>query len=258
MDLILTKYKIFENCTLLINSNIGGIFMFVEMKDAVKKYGAGDNTVYALNGASLEVAEGEIGIILGHSGSGKSTMLNMIGGLDVLDSGTIIVADTDITKYSSKQLTDYRRKNIGFVFQFYNLIPDLTVAENIEVVTDISENPLEVSKVMQTLDIEKLSSRFPNELSGGQQQRVAIARALVKNPKLLLCDELTGALDSKSSKEVLSFIEKVNKEFNTTILIITHNEDIQSMADRIIRIHDGQIVMNDLNKNKTSVEMLEI
>lgn len=232
--------------------------MFIQLKKAKKQYGTGEAAVYALNDADLSVEEGKIYVILGPSGSGKSTLLNMMGGLDSLDSGSISVAGRDISKAGKKELTNYRRESVGFVFQFYNLIPDLTVQENIEVVSDISEHPLDIEEVLEALDIGKYRRRFPKELSGGQQQRVAIGRALVKNPKLLLCDELTGALDTKSSRQVLSFIEKVNKQFGTTIVIITHNEAIAGMADHIVRIKDGRIDSNEKNGNKLPVRELEL
>lgn len=174
----------------------------------------------------------------------------MLGGLDTLDEGELTVAGRKVTGLSQEQRTDYRKEDVGFVFQFYNLIPDLTVEENIEVVADISHSPLPMEEVLQALDIEKYRRRFPKELSGGQQQRVAIARAMIKNPKLLLCDELTGALDTKSSRQVLEFVEKMNSRFGTTVVIITHNEAIAHMADRIIRLKDGQICENQGNGKK--------
>lgn len=232
--------------------------MFIQVKDAVKKYGKDDALVYALNSANVEIEESEICVILGPSGSGKSTLLNVLGGLDSLDSGSVLIDGKEITGLSARQLTEYRRSDVGFVFQFYNLIPDLTVRENIEVVSDISEKPLNVEEILEALGMEQYKYRFPRELSGGQQQRTAIGRALIKNPKILLCDELTGALDSSSSAAVLKYIEKVNREFRTTIIIITHNEDICHMADRIIRIKDGKVVLNEKNNNKISVENIEI
>lgn len=232
--------------------------MFITMKNATKKYGVGESLVYALNQASLEIEKGEICVILGPSGSGKSTMLNMLGGLDHLDEGEIIVGDRNLSGYRNKKLTEYRKEDVGFVFQFYNLIPDLTVEENIQVVSDIAEYPLDITEVLEAMGMEKYRYRFPRELSGGQQQRVAIARAIIKNPKLLLCDELTGALDTKSSKTVLEFIEKINRLYQTTTVIITHNEAIAQMADRVIYIKDGKVQENRLNEQKKSAAELEL
>lgn len=230
--------------------------MLISLKDAVKKYGDGETAVYALDRASVDLEEGKICVILGPSGSGKSTLLNMLGGLDTLDSGELTVAGRKVTGLSADQRTDYRRMDVGFVFQFYNLIPDLTVEENIEVVADIAEYPLDMEEVLSALDIVKYRKRFPRELSGGQQQRVAIARAMIKNPKLLLCDELTGALDTKSSRSVLQFIERMNERFGTTVVIITHNEAIAGMADRVIRLKDGQIFKNYTNEQKITADNL--
>ena len=232
--------------------------MFIDIKDARKHYGEGETLVNALDGVSLSLGEGRIYVILGPSGSGKSTLLNMIGGLDSLDSGEITISGRNISRSDKKKMTDYRRDDIGFVFQFYNLIPDLTVQENIQVVADIAKQPMDIEEVMKALDIDKYKNRFPKELSGGQQQRVAIARALIKNPKILLCDELTGALDSRSSRSVLKFIEKVNEQFKTTIIIITHNEAIADMADTVIRIKDGQVASCIDNNSKHSAEELEL
>lgn len=232
--------------------------MFITLKNATKKYGEGESLVYALDHANVEIDKGEICVILGPSGSGKSTLLNMLGGLDHLDEGEIIVGDRNLSNYKSNMLTDYRKEDVGFVFQFYNLIPDLTVAENVEVVSDISENPLDIDEVLEAMGMQKYRYRFPKELSGGQQQRVAIARAIIKNPKLLLCDELTGALDTKSSKSVLEFIEKINRLYKTTTVIITHNEAIAEMADRVIYIKDGKVHENRINLQKKAAAELKL
>ena len=232
--------------------------MFIEIKNARKHYGEGDALVKALDDINLSLDEGKVYIILGPSGSGKSTLLNMVGGLDSLDDGEIIILGRNISRADKKSMTEYRREDIGFVFQFYNLIPDLTVQENIEVVADISDKPLNINEVMEELGIAAYKNRFPKELSGGQQQRVAIARALIKNPKILLCDELTGALDSKSSRDVLRVIEKINSSFKTTIIIITHNEAIAHMADTVVRIRDGKVADCIDNKQKLSADELEL
>ena len=228
--------------------------MLIEVKNAKKKYGEGEAEVYALDDANFSLEEGKICVILGPSGSGKSTLLNMIGGLDSLDSGEITIAGKNITGLNKKQLTEYRKKSVGFVFQFYNLIPDLTVEENIQVVAEIADQPLEMNEILAALDMEKYRRRFPKELSGGQQQRVAIARAMIKNPKLLLCDELTGALDTKSSRSVLKFIEKINAQFGTTTIIITHNEAIAGIADTVVRIKDGKVAGVEENLHKLSAD----
>ena len=232
--------------------------MFIEIKNARKYYGEGDALVKAIDDINLSLDEGKVYVILGPSGSGKSTLLNMVGGLDSLDDGEIIISGRNISRADKKSMTEYRREDIVFVFQFYNLIPDLTVQENIEVVADISNNPLNINEVMEELGIASYKNRFPKELSGGQQQRVAIARALIKNPKILLCDELTGALDSKSSRDVLRVIEKINSSFKTTIIIITHNEAIAHMADTVVRIRDGKVADCIDNKQKMSADELEL
>lgn len=232
--------------------------MLISLEKAVKTYGTGSNEVIALNNVDLSIRENEVCVILGPSGSGKSSLLNILGGLDFLSSGELKVEGKVLDTKGSRNLLNYRRENIGFIFQSYNLIPDLTVEENVEVVSDISKNPLKVSEVLAALEIELLKDRFPGELSGGQQQRVAIARAIVKNPRILLCDELTGALDTKSSKEILKVIEKVNKLYKTTVIIITHNEVIQNMADRIIHIKDGSIISDIENPSKKPAGELEL
>ena len=232
--------------------------MFIEIKGAKKQYGTGEAAVYALDGVDFSLEKGKICVILGPSGSGKSTLLNMIGGLDSLDSGEITVDGKKITGLSKKALTAYRKQNVGFIFQFYNLIPDLTVEENVQVVSEIAADPLDMDEILTALDIEKYRYRFPRELSGGQQQRVAIARAMVKNPKLLLCDELTGALDTRSSRSVLKFIEKINRGYGTTTLIITHNEAIADLADTVVRIRDGKIASVTENAKKRTADEIEL
>ena len=232
--------------------------MFIELKDAVKRYGEGEAAVYALDHAGFSLEEGKICVILGPSGSGKSTLLGMLGGLDTLDQGTLTVGGRDIMSLSPQGRTDYRKEDVGFVFQFYNLIADLTVEENIQVVANIADHPLPMDQVLEALDITKYRRRFPRELSGGQQQRVAIARAMVKNPRLLLCDELTGALDTHASRMVLEFVEKMNQQFGTTIIIITHNEAISHMAHRVVWIKDGKIDRCQDNQDRTPAAGLNL
>ncbi len=232
--------------------------MLLTVENAIKVYGSGDSQVRALDGVNFVLEEGKICVILGPSGSGKSTLMNMIGGVDSLDSGRLVVDDREISSMSKKQLTQYRKDDVGFVFQFYNLIDDLSAEENIQVVADICDDPLNIGELMESLEIAHLKNRFPRELSGGQQQRIAIARAMVKNPKILLCDELTGALDSKSSRSVLSVVEKLNRVYGTTVIIITHNEAISAMADQIVYIKDGKIKKSIPNPEKIPVSQLEL
>ena len=226
----------------------------IKIENLSKIYKTGSTELRAVDNVSLTINEGEIVTILGPSGSGKSTLVNIIGGIDTADDGTVIVDGNEITSLKNGKLTDYRRDCIGFVFQFYNLIPNLNVYENVEVVADISKNPLVIDELLKNLGIYELAKRYPVELSGGQQQRVAIARAFVKNPKLLLCDEPTGALDSKSSLEILKLIQKLNSDYNTTILIITHNQAISDMCHRTIKIRDGKVKSDKLNENIISVD----
>ncbi|MBR4344985.1 MAG: ABC transporter ATP-binding protein [Lachnospiraceae bacterium] len=232
--------------------------MFIEGKNLVKKYGKGDAMVWALNHADFEIGKGEIAVILGPSGSGKSTLLNILGGLDTADEGSITVDGEKLSDMSQKALEKYRRNDLGFVFQSYNLTPDLTALENVEMTAELTADPLNTDELMKKLGLGEHLHHFPKELSGGQQQRVAIARAMVKKPKLLLCDELTGALDSKSSKEVLQLIEQVNRDYGTTIVIITHNELIAGMADRVLRIKDGKVVSDTVNNAKIKAEEMEL
>ena len=229
----------------------------ITIRHISRGYGQGESAVKALDDVSLDISKGEVCVILGPSGSGKSTLLNMIGGLDRVDSGSITVDGLEITALNKKQLTDYRREKLGMVFQAYNLIPELNVIENVRVVKDIAKEPLDETELLQVLGLEKHMTHFPSELSGGQQQRCSIARALVKNPALLLCDELTGALDSASTREVLKVLQAVNERYNTTIIMITHDERISGMADRLVRIKDGRVVENTV-KTKLKAEELGI
>ena len=231
--------------------------MAIEIRDAVKKYGRGESEICALDHVNLRIEKGEVCVILGPSGSGKSTLLNMIGGLDRLDAGTVTVEGEELAKQNRKELTEYRRKNVGVVFQSYNLIAELTVQENIRVVADIAEHPLALAELMEDLGLSRHAKHFPSELSGGQQQRCAIGRALIKNPAILLCDEPTGALDSASAREVLAILEQINRKYHTTVIIITHNEAVAGMADRVIRLHDGKVKSNTENE-KVRIEELDI
>ena len=230
--------------------------MFIEMEHIRKEYGNGENKLYALNDASLSLEKGEFCVILGPSGSGKSTLLNILGGLDSADGGTLIIDGKELTKLTKKELAKYRREQVGIVFQTYNLIGELTVRENVKVVSDISATPLDADKLLDELGLGKHKTHFPSELSGGQQQRCAIARAIVKNPSLLLCDEPTGALDSSSSRDVLELLQEVNEKYGTTVVLITHNEAIAEMADRIVRIRDGKITENKVGPKKPVKELV--
>lgn len=227
--------------------------MFVEADKLVKEYQNGETVMRAVDDISFSVKEGDICVILGPSGSGKSTLMNIIGALETVTSGSLFIDGIDITKLKSKALIEFRRSYIGFVFQFYNLIQNLTVRENIEICKNLSNDCLDIDVLIEKVDLKEQQDKFPAQLSGGQQQRVAIARALVKNPKLLLCDEPTGALDYKTSKEILALFESVNQNYGTTIIMITHNDAIEKMAHRIIRIKDGKAVLNTENKDRKKV-----
>ena len=222
---------------------------YLEIDNLCKHYGEGDAKVEVLQSITLEVGAGEVCVLLGPSGSGKSTFLNLVGGLEPADSGSIRVGDTVLTELSDKDLVEYRRRELGFVFQFYNLVPDLTVTENIEVCQYLSKNPLPMDELLHSLGLWEHRRKIPHEISGGQQQRCAIGRALVKNPGLLLCDEPTGALDYKTSKEILELMERVNREYGCTIIIVTHNDAIKHMAHRVLRLRDGELAGNELNEN---------
>ena len=231
--------------------------MYIEVKNLKKSYGTSQNPVPVLKGINLSVEKGSMCVIQGSSGSGKSTLLNCIGGLDTIDSGEVTVDDINISELNSKALSDYRRNYLGFVFQFYNLVPNLTIKENICMCSYLSDSPIDLNELISVLGLNEHKDKYPSQVSGGQQQRCAIARALIKNPKILLCEEPTGALDSKTSKEILILLEEINKKYDTTILIVTHNNAIQAMVDKIIVIKDGEIVSDNLNSSKISARLLE-
>lgn len=222
-----------------------------------KHYGNGEARVQVLDGITTTVNRGEICVMLGPSGSGKSTFLNLIGGLEDADGGTVSVGDCKLTALSSKNLGEYRRRELGFVFQFYNLVPDLTIKENIEVTAHLSINPLPMEELLRSLGLWEHRNKFPRQVSGGQQQRCAIGRALVKNPGLILCDEPTGALDYKTSKEVLELMERVNQKYGCTLVIVTHNAAIARMADRVLRLRDGHLVEDEVNESPVPASELD-
>ena len=231
--------------------------MFLEIKQIKKSFGQGENRVEVLRGIDLSLERGEFCVLLGPSGSGKSTLLNIIGGIDSADSGEIVIGGEPMSHMREKQLTMYRRKHLGYIFQMYNLIPNLTVRENIEVGSYLSDKPLDVDELLRLLGLWEHRGKVPSQLSGGQQQRTAIGRAVVKNPDILLCDEPTGALDYKTSKEILKLIEQVNKTYGNTIIMVTHNDAIKYMADTVVRIRDGAIRDTVRNKQRMSAEELE-
>lgn len=231
--------------------------VFLRVEGLGKGYGEGDARVEVLRNIDVSLSKGEMSILLGPSGSGKSTFLNIIGGLESADAGRIVIDGYELTKLSSKKVGEYRRNELGFVFQFYNLVPDLTIKENIEVCAHLGKNPLSTKDLLGSLGLWDHRNKFPRQVSGGQQQRCAIGRALVKNPRLLLCDEPTGALDYKTSKEILALIEQVNKEYGCTVVIVTHNDAIKNMATRILRLHDGCLIENSINSEPIPAEQLE-
>ena len=231
--------------------------MYLEVKDVKKSYGKDTSYVQVLKGISTGLERGQMCVIQGTSGSGKSTLLNCIGGLETMDSGSIIVDGREIFGLKPAQLSDYRRDNLGFIFQFYNLVPNLTVRENIQICQYISEKPLDMDELLETLGLTEHQNKFPAQLSGGQQQRTAIARALIKNPKLLLCDEPTGALDSKTSRDILVLLEEVNSKYGTTMLIVTHNNSIKNMVHKVIIIKDGLVKKEYMNESRISAAELE-
>lgn len=231
--------------------------MFINVTNLKKSYTSGVVKTEVLKGVGMKLEKGETGVILGPSGSGKSTLMNILGGIDRCDSGQVSVDGVEVQKLNDDKLTDYRRESIGFVFQFYNLVPNLTVGENIEVVSNISKSPLNTDEVLAAVGMQDKKHRFPRELSGGEQQRVSIARAIVKNPKLLLCDEPTGALDYQTSRSILQLLQQVNKKFGTTILMITHNAAIAAMANRVFKLRSGEIIEEMVNQTIVPAERIE-
>ena len=230
---------------------------YVSISRLFKSYGEGDAHITVLDGIDTEIKRGQMCVLLGPSGSGKSTFLNLLGGLETADHGSIRIGEVDICQLKGKELVEYRRRELGFVFQFYNLLPDLTIRENIEVCAHLSKNPLDVDDLMQRLGIFEQAKKFPRQVSGGQQQRCAIARALAKSPGLLLCDEPTGALDYETSLEVLGVLEQVNRDFGCTMVIVTHNDAIALMAHRVMRLREGELVQDLLNEKRTPASELE-
>lgn len=230
---------------------------YLVVNDLKKHYGDGEARIQVLDGITTTVNRGEICVMLGPSGSGKSTLLNLIGGLEDADGGTVSVGDCELTALSSKNLGEYRRRELGFVFQFYNLVPDLTIKENIEVTAHLSISPLPMEELLRSLGLWEHRNKFPRQVSGGQQQRCAIGRALVKNPGLILCDEPTGALDYKTSKEVLELMEHVNQTYGCTLVIVTHNAAIAHMADRVLRLRDGHLVEDEVNESPVPASELD-
>ncbi len=231
--------------------------MFIEIKGIKKHFGEGESLVNVLKGIDLEIEKGEICVLLGPSGSGKSTLLNIIGGIDNPDEGYISINGEKTRDMNEKKLTLYRRKHLGYVFQLYNLIPNLNIKENIEVGAYLSDNPLNTDELLKTLGLYEHRHKLPNQLSGGQQQRTAIGRALIKNPDILLCDEPTGALDYNTSKEILKLLEDVNKKYGNTIIMVTHNDAIKNMADRVVTLRDGMVRKNYKNDNKINAADLD-
>ena len=231
--------------------------MYLQVKDVKKSYGKDGSYVQVLKGISTGLERGQMCVIQGTSGSGKSTLLNCIGGLDTMDSGSITVDGREIFGLKPAQLSDYRRDNLGFIFQFYNLVPNLTVRENIQICQHIAEKPLDMDELLETLGLTEHQNKFPAQLSGGQQQRTAIARALIKNPKLLLCDEPTGALDSRTSRDILVLLEEINAKYGTTMLIVTHNNSIKNMVHKVILIKDGLVKKEYMNETRTPAAELE-
>ncbi|MBP1543226.1 MAG: ABC transporter ATP-binding protein [Oscillospiraceae bacterium] len=231
--------------------------MFLEISNIRKGFGEGDSRTEVLKGIDLGIEKGEFCVLLGPSGSGKSTLLNIIGGIDNADSGYISIGGEKTADMNEKALTLYRRKHLGYIFQMYNLIPNLNIKENIEVGAYLSDAPLDVDELLHTLGLYEHRHKLPNQLSGGQQQRTAIGRAIIKNPDILLCDEPTGALDYRTSKEILKLIEEVNRKYGNTVVMVTHNDAIKNMADRVIKLRDGMVRSNRVNESRISAEELD-
>ena len=230
---------------------------YIEFKNVVKEYTMGDNKIKALDNANFEINKGELVVIVGPSGAGKTTVLNILGGMDTCTKGSIIVGGRDISKLKDKQLIEYRRFDIGFVFQFYNLVPNLTAKENVELATQISKNPMDSTEALESVGLSQRSANFPAQLSGGEQQRVSIARALAKRPKLLLCDEPTGALDYNTGRQILKLLQETCRKENMTVVLITHNSAITPMADHIIKMRSGRVIMDVYNDEPKNVEEIE-
>ena len=230
---------------------------YIQVINECKRYKMGESTIVANNNINFEIEKGEFVIILGPSGAGKSTVLNILGGMDSCDEGQIIIDGVDISKYNSKQLTNYRRNDVGFVFQFYNLVQNLTARENVELASQIVTNALDIDETLKLVGLEHRKNNFPAQLSGGEQQRVAIARAIAKNPKLLLCDEPSGALDYTTGKQILKTLQDTCRNTGTTVIVITHNSALAPMADRVIRINDAKVRSIEVNSNPSSVETIE-
>ncbi|CDE81558.1 aBC transporter ATP-binding protein [Ruminococcus sp. CAG:353] len=231
--------------------------MFIEINDIRKSYGSGESKVEVLKGINIGIEKGEFCVLLGPSGSGKSTLLNIIGGIDDADSGYISIDGEKTENMNERSLTEYRRKHLGYIFQMYNLIPNLNIKENVETGAYLSDHPLDVDEILKTLGLYEHRHKLPAQLSGGQQQRCSIGRAIVKNPDILLCDEPTGALDYNTSKEILKLIETVNQKYNTTIIMVTHNEAIKDMADKVVKLRDGMVRKQIINEKKLSAEELD-
>lgn len=230
---------------------------FIELKNVVKSYTMGDVTIYANNGVNFKVNKGEFTVIVGASGAGKTTILNMLGGMDTPTSGTILVDGHNIATYDDKQLTDYRRDDIGFVFQFYNLVQNLTALENVELASQISKDPLNSLDILERVGLGGRKDNFPTQLSGGEQQRVAIARAIAKNPKLLLCDEPTGALDYQTGKSILGLLRSMCDNYGMTVIVITHNSALAPMADQVIHLKNGKVEKQEYNEHPESIDNIE-